>query len=58
MEAYVQLNNNKIHIGYFIDENDAALACNYSSAEMFKEFAVPNFIMNKSNSDNIECNEC
>jgi hypothetical protein len=40
----IKFNNKQIHLGYFYDENEAAIAYNNKSKELFGEFANLNII--------------
>ena len=43
-QAQITLNNHRKHLGYFDNENDAAIAYNRKAVELFGEFANPNLL--------------
>jgi hypothetical protein len=43
-QAQIKHNNSRRHLGYFINENDAAIAYNNAAKELHKEFASLNVI--------------
>lgn len=46
-EVQIILDGNRIHLGYFISETDAALAYNEKATELFGEFAYLNVLAEK-----------
>lgn len=46
-QSYIEINKNKIHIGYFVDKNDAIVARLQAEAKYYGEFAPQKHLFNE-----------